>query len=87
MTKARDHMERVASLGCAICSLQGMGYVPAEAHHIGDTSDRDDFLTIPLCPTHHRGSQGFHHLGERRWNATFKTNEQKLLAHTLRRLA
>ncbi len=85
--KASNHLERVASLGCILCHHIGFGYSPAEAHHIGDTAERSDFLTIPLCPEHHRGAQGFHGMGERRLNAAYKTNELGLLAMTLERLS
>jgi hypothetical protein len=85
--KASDHLDRVAGLGCIVCHQLGHGYTPAEVHHIGDTSDRSDFLTIPLCPEHHRGASGFHGLGEREFNRRFKTSETKLLAATLERMA
>lgn len=85
--KASTHMERVASLGCVVCDHMGLGYVPAEVHHIGDTSDRSDFLTIPLCSEHHRGASGFHGLGEREFNRRYRTSETKLLATTIERLA
>lgn len=73
--KAKRHMGRVASLGCLICELCGLGNSPAEVHHILDTAARSDFLTIPLCPTHHRGALGFHGLGEREFNRKYKTSE------------
>lgn len=84
--KASEHMDRVAGLGCVLCYLIGHGYVPCEVHHIGDTSDRSDFLTIGLCPEHHRGGTGFHGLGEREFNRRYKTSETKLLATTIERL-
>ena len=87
MSRKADHMERVASLGCCVCAAMGMGYVAAEVHHIGDTSERSDFLTIPLCPDHHRGANGFHGMGERAFNARYKTNELMLLGQTIGRLA
>ncbi len=86
MTPAQRHMGRVAALGCAVCDLLGYDATPAEVHHIGDTADRSDWLTIPLCPEHHRGANGFHGLGERAFNARYKTSEQQLLARTIRRL-
>lgn len=84
--KAAEHMDRVASLGCVLCHLLGYGYVPCEVHHIGDTPDRSAFLTIGLCPEHHRGATGFHGLGEREFNRHYKTSEIKLLATTIERL-
>ena len=85
--KSGRHMERVASIGCVLCLEIGMGYVPAEVHHIGDSAERSDFLTIPLCTEHHRGGTGFHGLGERAFNARYKTSEVALLAKTIERLA
>ena len=85
--KAADHMEKVASVGCALCHLIGFGYVPCEVHHIYDTAERSDFLTIGLCVEHHRGRTGFHGLGEREFNRRYKTSETHLLAQTLERLA
>ena len=85
--KSSDHMERVASLGCVVCDLMGLGYSPAEVHHIGDTAERSDFLTIGLCREHHRGASGFHGMGERAFNARYKTSEINLLALVLEKLA
>lgn len=82
----RRHMQRVAGLGCILCLHLGLGPTPAEVHHVFDTSDRDDMLTIPLCPEHHRGRTGFHGAGERAFNMLHKTSEKKLLALTLERL-
>jgi hypothetical protein len=79
-------MEKVASVGCILCHQLGHGYSPAEVHHIGDTAERSDFLTIGLCPEHHRGGTGFHGLGEREFNRRYKTSEVQLLAKTLERL-
>lgn len=84
--KGSDHMERVASIGCILCREFGNAYVPAQVHHIGDTADRSDFLTIPLCHEHHQGASGFHGLGEREFNRRYKTSETKLLAKTIERL-
>lgn len=84
---SKRHMGRVAELGCVICiDIAGVAS-PAEVHHIGDTADRSDWLTIPLCPEHHRGGTGFHGLGERAFNSRYKTSEIKLLAQTLELLA
>lgn len=83
----RMHMARVATLPCMVCTLCGLGDSPAEVHHAFDTAARSDFLTIPLCPTHHRGALGFHGLGEREFNRKYKTSEAHLLAMTIERLA
>jgi hypothetical protein len=81
------HLGAVANLGCIICSrFLSMGYVPAEVHHCFDTSDKSDFLTIPLCPEHHRGGTGFHGLGERAFNRTYNTSERRLLGMVIEAL-
>ena len=85
---AAAHMERIASLGCVVCRrILGVVYTPAECHHIGDSSDRSDWLTIPLCTEHHRGATGFHGLGERAFDRTYKTSELRLLGMTIQDLA
>lgn len=84
--RARKHMARVATLPCMVCELCGLGNSPAEVHHVFDGAARSDYLTIPLCPTHHRGALGFHGLGEREFNRKYKTTEANLLAMTLERL-
>ncbi len=92
------HMGRVKALGCLVCRHQGLGWVPAEAHHIkrdpetgrvlGTGQRAPDRHTIPLCPTHHReGGPGVaFHAGRGAWEATHG-NEVDLLAETLRLLA
>lgn len=86
-TKANLHLQRVRELGCVICRNMGLGKTPASAHHCFDTSDKDDYLTIPLCPSHHQGPNGFHGMGERAFNRTYKTSERRLLGQTYRELA
>lgn len=85
--KESAHMEKVAATGCILCQHIGHGYTPAEVHHVFDTAERSSFLTIGLCPEHHRGPTGFHGLGEREFNRRYKTNEAHLLAMTLERLS
>lgn len=80
-------MGRVAALPCLICEKCGLGNSPAEVHHVFDSAARSDFLTVPLCPTHHRGALGFHGLGEREFNRKYRTTEAELLALTIERLA
>ena len=88
MTLEQKHMESVAALGCVVCRrILGYHFTPASVHHIGDTEDRNDFLTIPLCYEHHQGATGFHGLGERAFNRIYRTSETKLLAMTLEDLA
>ncbi len=79
----RAHMDRVASLGCLIC------HAPAEVHHIrqgqGMGQRASHYLTVPLCPEHHRGTTGIH--GDRSALRLVKTDELGLLAETIRRLS
>lgn len=79
-------MQRVREIGCLICRALGYGASPASAHHIFDTADRSDWLTVPLCHEHHQGGSGFHGLGERAFNRMYKTSETKLLAQTIKEL-
>jgi len=83
---AKDHLQRVRDLGCLICDQLGYGRTPASAHHCFDTADRDDYLTIPLCPEHHQGKTGFHGMGEREFNRVYKTSERRLIGQTYREL-
>ena len=85
MSRAKRHMGRVAALPCLICEKCGLGDSPAEVHHV--LAPRSDFLTVPLCPTHHRGALGFHGLGQRAFERKYHTSEAELLALTIERLA
>lgn len=78
----KEHLEKVASLGCICCALEGWPMVPAEVHHIRDgyglSQRASHFETIPLCPYHHRiGSSSFHE-GRADWLRKFGS-ERKLL--------
>lgn len=56
-------MARVAQLGCALCARNGYEGTPAEVHHVRcgqGKGQHNDWLVIPLCPEHHRGSHGLH---------------------------
>lgn len=58
----RQHLNKVAALGCIACYRQGTPGTPAEIHHIragtgmGQRASHLDVL--PLCPPHHRGTSG-----------------------------
>ena len=69
-TKAeREHMDRVARLGCLICGAT------AEVHHVttgvGMGQRASHYDTIPLCPRHHKATVGglgeAIHAGKRTW--------------------
>lgn len=62
----REHMARVAARGCLVCGA------PAQAHHVDILTPKNagpkvtDYLTAPLCQTHHTGNQNdCAHVGER----------------------
>lgn len=76
-------MGRVAELPCCLCGAYGV-----QVHHIregvGMSQRQDDFLTIPLCPDCHTGSQGIH--GDKTMLRIHKVDELDLLALTLRQI-
>ena len=79
------HLSRVAALGCALCNRLGTRDTPAEIHHLreqqGMSQRGSDFLTIGLCPFHHRGSFGIH--GDRSAFKNARVDEMDLLADTI----
>ena len=81
---AKQHMERVASLGCIIC--QGEAEVHHLLHQKGMGRRNSHFETIPLCFPHHRGEDGIHTIGRRKWEARYGT-ELELLERTRAQLA
>jgi hypothetical protein len=88
MTAAESrHMERVASLGCCVCRRLGMGYVPAEVHHVAEGSGlRSNYAVAPLCSEHHRGASGLHGGGVKPFLARFRVpgeSEYGLLVWTI----
>lgn len=54
----REHMGRVAALGCIACLNLGHPGTPAEVHHLkegnGTSVKASNYRVIPLCPYHHR---------------------------------
>lgn len=85
---SKRHLGRVAELGCSVCSLMGFDATPAEIHHprfaAGMAQRASDWLAIPVCPEHHRGSKGIH--GDRSALKAIKVDEPDLLAWTIERL-
>ena len=80
MTRAdREHLSRVAELGCIVCRNLGIGYSPAVVHHIRDgygVGQRAPHTeTIPLCPAHHdqHGYGVSFHSGPALWQEKFGT--------------
>ena len=79
MTKAeKEHLSKVAALGCMVCKRMGYEGTPAEIHHprrgTGLGQRASNYDAIPLCPEHHRGNTGIHGLGTKgfpkRWGFT-----------------
>ena len=86
---AKRHLSRVAALGCLLCKRLGYGETPAEIHHLregqGMAQRASDFLTIGLCPEHHRGRSGSH--GDKSAFRQAKCDEMDLLADAIELLA
>jgi hypothetical protein len=82
MKKAeKEHLRKVAELGCIICRKMGYPDSPAEIHHIkkGVMSKRSThFETIPLCPYHHRTSNEAYHFNSKTFTEKWGTQEQLL---------
>jgi hypothetical protein len=45
-----------------------------------------DWLTVPLCPEHHRGGSGLHGMGRKAFERVYKMSELDLLALTIEAL-
>ena len=85
-TKSKEHMSRVASLGCLICSKMGFPDSPAELHHIKDMTGigrkGSSFEVIPLCPRHHRQGVDAYHYSPKSFTEKWGT-QKELLNETL----
>jgi len=46
----------------------------------------EHWLTIPLCPEHHRGATGLHGLGTKGFYTRYRLDELDLLAMTLEKV-
>ena len=83
-TKAeREHMSKVASLGCLVCQR------PANVHHIrpiglGIGNRSSHYETIPLCHDHHQGQFSIHN-SKQEFEDKYGT-EKELLNKTLMEL-
>tara|TARA_A100001391_G_C5029344_1_gene267936 strand:+ start:550 stop:867 length:318 start_codon:yes stop_codon:yes gene_type:complete len=83
-TKAeREHMSKVASLGCLVCQR------PANVHHIrpiglGIGNRSSHYETIPLCHDHHQGQFSIHNC-KKQFEDKYGT-ERELLNITLMEL-
>ncbi|MGI9572270.1 MAG: Ref family recombination enhancement nuclease [Candidatus Actinomarinaceae bacterium] len=82
----REHLKKVAELGCIACAKLGYSDTPAEIHHIPSGAmgkKSDNFSVIPLCPHHHRTSNESYHLNPLWFSQTFGT-QTELLEETLK---
>lgn len=84
-TKAeKQHLDRVAAMGCIVCLDRGIEDSPAEIHHIlrgtGMGQKSSHYETLPLCHRHHRtGPRGTAiHAGLAIWEQTNGTEAQLL---------
>lgn len=84
----REHLGKVASLGCIVCRNLGLGKTPAEVHHLrafaGTGQRAKHKQTIPLCAAHHRTGAGgaiAFHRAPGQFQATYGT-ETALLRQT-----
>lgn len=84
------HLARVAELGCILCLRLGYGWTAPEIHHLregqGGAQRACDFISIGLCPPHHRGDDGIHGLGTRGFERRYGIDELGLLAEVIARL-
>lgn len=82
LKKEREHMSKVASIGCIVCRMAGL-MSEAEIHHIGNGAmgkRASNYEVIPLCHIHHRtGGHGVAvHAGRKTWEANFGTEKDLL---------
>jgi hypothetical protein len=76
-----QYLDRVASLPCVICEHKlGLKTYSCEVHH--PTVPRNDWLVVPLCYQHHRGSAGVHGLHRRGFEMLWKVDDYTLLGWT-----
>lgn len=80
----RTRLDRLAGLGCVVCRNLGYGPSPSEIHHLigikykGLSQRASHQTTIPLCPEHHRGNHGIHHMGRKPWEDLYGTQDSLL---------
>lgn len=79
----KEHMNRVAALGCVLCRRLGYGESPCELHHprtgVGMAQRASNMDVIGLCPEHHRGNLGLHGMGRKAFEKFYGVTELDLL--------
>jgi hypothetical protein len=76
--KSKRYMQKVREVGCLVCNQ------PANAHHIREERNKNDYLTVPLCQEHHQGDFSIH-MSKRQFTNIYGS-ELDLLAETIERL-
>jgi len=78
--------ELIHGLPCVVCWLQmGNKTYGVEGHHLQAVrNDLSDWLEIPLCAEHHRGSSGVHGLSRRGFYTRFNLDDLSLIAATIK---
>lgn len=79
----KKHYDKVANLGCSLCSYLGLGTTSPEIHHIRRAGKRSNAPVIGLCPYHHRGNGGIHGMGRRAFEKVYGITEEELLERTI----
>ena len=87
MTKAeREWCDAIVQIGCIACRVMGFVGTPAEVHHLLSGGRRIGHLhSIPLCPGHHRSSEGMVKIGRHPFKRDFEEaygTEAELLEKT-----
>lgn len=79
----RRHMGKVAELPCSCCGASGV-----QVHHLREGQGMGErashWLTVPLCPECHTGTNGIH--GNKSYMRIRKLDELDLLAMTIKAL-
>lgn len=76
----KQHMAKVAALGCILCKHLDLGESPACLHHPKTGGKRaSDWDVIPLCHYHHQGKDGVHGLWRKRFEKFYGMTELDLL--------
>ena len=78
----QKRFQNLVDLGCIVCREHYQVFSPPEIHHIRagqGMGQRDDRLTIPLCPVHHRTSSKYSfHLARKFFIETYGTELELL---------
>jgi hypothetical protein len=79
----RKHKEKLAAMGCVICTRLFGNHEPGavQLHHLrsGGWGKGDYRTLIPLCVVHHLGNEGIHGMGTKRFEREYGVTQQELL--------